>query len=703
MRRVLLLLAFLALATAGRAQIETPPLPEPPPSGDQLRLGRFQAGTGGIIALPLDLVMGFRVGPSPDHLPFAVEVFSPDRLAAFPSPTLDTTLREDPSFSLFRRTTSLISNPTSQGVSLREIGPSGASRSLVLLDGIPLNDPFGGWVVWSGVPRLSLQQVAVAHGGGSGIWGDSALAGSISLIEVDPPPGRGEAQVEAGAANTYSVETVVAAPAGRGEVSFDGRDFTTQGFYNLAPASRGPADRPLWSDHQLGQLRVDEPVGSNIEVTATARVFDEARGNGTALQQNATHEAIGSLTVAGTPAGFDWEANAYVERESFSAFFSSVNAARTAETPANNQFDVPATAAGGSFSLQWGDSSKYSTSIGIDGRQVQGETREDFSFANGAFTGIRFAGGAQDFAGAFIHHDREILPGLRISGDLRLDEWENREGHDREYKLATGAPTLLSLYPNHSGAELDPNLGLVWKPAKGWSVKGSAYRGFRLPTLNEYYRPFRVGTVTTNANPNLTVEHLYGGEIGAGYQAGPLQFKVTGFADILYHAVGTVTLASTPAATTVQRQNLDAVRTRGAEASAVWTPAKAFHLRLGYLYDESIVAAAAQEPAAVGLRLPETPRGILTAGADWDGPWGLKTGTRLRWVGMQFDDDQNTLRLPAATLVGFDLSKAFSRKLEAYLALDNAFDAQVATSLSTAGLFTYDTPRQLRGGIRVKW
>ena len=69
-----------------------------------------------------------------------------------PALTLDDFLRRVPGFTLFRRTSSLVAHPTAQGVSLRGVGPSGASRSLVLADGIPLNDPFGGWVYWSRVP-----------------------------------------------------------------------------------------------------------------------------------------------------------------------------------------------------------------------------------------------------------------------------------------------------------------------------------------------------------------------------------------------------------------------------------------------------------------------------------------------------------------------------------------------------------------------
>ena len=647
------------------------------------------------------IVSDSRTSQSAADTPVASLEISAQDLAAFPAITLDDALRADPSFSLFRRTSSLTSNPTSQGVSLRDIGPSGASRSRVLLDGVPLNDPFGGWVLWSAVPRLSLSGGEIEHGGGSSVWGDGALAGSISLARAEPATG-GQADFEAGAFGTRSAEVEAGAVTSQGSLRVDARDFSTDGFYDLLPADRGAVDRPLNSEHQLAEVSYERPFDA-VTATVTGSVFDESRGNGTVLQDNTTHEDQVSLSLRGTmPAGFDWNALGYVERESFSSFFTSVSANRATETPANNQFDVPATAGGASVTAHW-TGAEASTTVGADVRQVEGETREDFSFASGAFTGIRFAGGAQDFAGVFVHQDRALAPGLRISADLRLDDWTNRSGHDREYKLATGAPTLLADYPSKTGVEASPNLGLVWQPSKPWRLRAAAYRGFRLPTLNEYYRPFRVGTVTTEANPNLTVEDLYGAETGVSYTAGPLEFTGTAFADELYHAVGTVTLSETPAATTVQRQNLDSVRTRGFETSARWTLSPALHLRLGYLYDESIVTKSLAEPLLDGLRLPEVPRGTVTAAVEGDGPAGLHGEARVRWVGMQFDDPENTLRLPSATVVDFEVSRSFGRRLSAFLALENAFNAEVAASLSATGLFTYDAPRLLRGGVRVRW
>ena len=194
----------------------------------------------------------------------------------------------------------MTANPTSQGVSLRGLGPSGASRSLVLLDGVPLNDPFGGWIVWSAVPRLSLADVQIEHGGGSGVWGDAALAGSISLTE-EPPGNGGRVDAEAGAFDTRSLEADVGVASGRTGVSVDARDFSTDGFYDLAPANRGAVDRPLSSDHRLAQVSVDESAGT-VQLVATGRLFEEARGNGTVLQNNATHEAFASLAAAFLPA-----------------------------------------------------------------------------------------------------------------------------------------------------------------------------------------------------------------------------------------------------------------------------------------------------------------------------------------------------------------------------------------------------------------
>src|SRR5438105_14768984 len=103
--------------------------------------------------------------------PSSVVILNRDAINKSAATTIDDALREVPGFTLFRRSGSRSANPTSQGVSLRGVGASGASRALVLDDGIPLNDPFGGWIYWGRVPRVAIDRVEVMRGGASDLYG----------------------------------------------------------------------------------------------------------------------------------------------------------------------------------------------------------------------------------------------------------------------------------------------------------------------------------------------------------------------------------------------------------------------------------------------------------------------------------------------------------------------------------------------------
>ena len=116
----------------------------------------------------------------------SVTVFTQQDLASSGALTLDDALGEIPGFMLYRRNGSLTANPTSLGVSLRGVGTSGASRALVISDGIPLADPFGGWVYWDRVPMTSVSAVEVVEGGVSDLYGGEALGGVINVIPRRP-------------------------------------------------------------------------------------------------------------------------------------------------------------------------------------------------------------------------------------------------------------------------------------------------------------------------------------------------------------------------------------------------------------------------------------------------------------------------------------------------------------------------------------
>jgi outer membrane receptor protein involved in Fe transport len=708
------------------------------------------------------VITAARTPQPPEDVAHSAQIFSAPVLQNTPAVTLDGMLRSVPDFSLFRRSDSLTANPTAQGVSLRGLGPSGASRSLVLLDGVPLNDPFGGWVAWTKVPREGLARAELIPGGGATAWGNASLGGVLQLftrrargetavVRLPVPPGSPpftEGKVawgtlatlvfnaEAGDYATRNVEFAAVYPTDHGTLQVLGDDFSTDGFSLVAPERRGPIDVAAWSRHRWLTLRWRAPIGKKMEFVATARDYEEFRGNGTPYTRNGSREKFASFQLAGQPAeDFAWDAVAYAQVQSFASTFSSVNATRTTETPASDQFAVPATAFGAAWTGSWRNADGAHTSFGFDARTVRGETRENFTFSAGNFTRQRIAGGEQTFAGLFALHERSLSPTLRATVGARLDDWRESDGHRRETDRATGAVLRDDHYAGRDGTEFSPSAGLVWTPDKAWRVRAAAQQAFRVPTLNELYRPFRQGSTVVETNPDLRTERNTSGEIGAewtlfrvplrppnlpprmSYNQKPfaaLTLGATAFWNDLHDAVDNVTLAHGPGtfplfgtlaagATGRQRLNVDRIRVQGLEFSATWRASDTLSFTAAALFNDATVRRAPVAPALVGNQVAQVPRHSASLGATWRAPGGIVLTPRVRWMGRQFEDDENTLILGEAVIADLGASRALTPHVELFLTVENLGNARLETGRSADGVVNTGTPRLVLGGIRGSW
>ena len=762
---------LLAQAPAGPAQqLDTinveanryKPLPLPVPTylgflaRPQFPGMRFTLDLGFNVMDPV-VVTATRTPQAPERVPTSLKLLNAATLRQTPAVTLDGALRSVPGFSLFRRSDSFSANPTAQGVSLRGLGPSGASRSLILLDGVPLNDPFGGWVAWTKVPREGLSHVEILPGGGATAWGNAALGGVVQLFTpirttpevIDRPPqpiqwitaGSLRFTATLGDFGTRSGELALVVPTNRGALQLLGRDFATDGFRLVAPERRGPIDIPAWSRHRWLTARWRHALGERMELLATARVFEEKRGNGTPYQQNNSREQFASLALAGQPAShFAWNAISYAQSQDFASTFSSVNATRSAETPASDQFSVPSTAFGAAWTGAWRHNPDTRSSFGADSRFVRGETREHFTFANGTFTRLRVAGGKQFVGGVFALHERLLAEDLRATVGARLDSWSESDGHRRESDRVTGIVSRNDHYADRDGTTFSPSFGLLWTPHRSWRMRASGQKAFRRPTLNELYRPFRVGPNITEANAALGTERVTSGEVGGEWslfverpvapakpatrsgKPQPPQTKsirvltlgATAFHNDLRDAVGNVTVARGPGTFPLfgvigaggvgrQRLNLDRTRVRGVELSAKWTPADRVSVTADYLYNDASVRRSSIEPGLVGKRIAQVPRHSATVGATWRAPGGITVGPRLRWLGRQFEDDENQLVLGEVVIADVSLVHPLTRNVDVFLTTENLGNARIETGRTSDGLVNIGTPRLVVGGLRGTW
>lgn len=649
------------------------------------------------------------------EIPFSTRVFDAQEIASAPALTLDGALRSVPGFSLFRRSDSLYAHPTAQGVSMRGLGPSGASRTLVLLDGVPVNDPFGGWIAWNKLPRGSLERVELVRGGGGTAWGSAALGGVVHFVSRKPSPGTAFAEVAAGSFGLLAGDASLGMETAAGVLELSGRAFRTDGFMTVAAENRGPVDIPAGQRHRRLSARLHSKAGEHTELVFTGRVFSEHRGNGTALQNNRSREAFGSIALNHMPGdGIRWTAVVFGQDQEFSSTFSSVNADRSSETPASDQFSVPASAWGLAWTAFLESDSDSSTSAGFDFRSVTGETREDSGFANGSFTRRRIAGGTQRIGGLFVVHTRDLSDTLRLTGGIRADHWSDSKGFRREALISTGEVTRLDAQPRFDGWQFSPSAGVVWNVAPNTRIRAAAQRAFRRPTLNELHRPFRVGAFITESNPSLKTETVTTTEAGISWTGGPFTGSATVFHHDFRDAVANITLVHGPGnfpgfgfvpagGAGRRRLNVDQVTVSGVELSAALAIGQHTRITADYLFSDALVRRGKPDNSLDGKRIPQVPRHSAVFAIRWSGPSGLVVSPRLRFFSRQFEDDENLLSLAAAAVADVSLSLPLPHRSELFLLVENVANARVETGLTAAGVVNVGTPRLAMVGFRKGW
>lgn len=615
----------------------------------------------------------------------SVVVLSSAELAATAAPTVDDALRQVPGFSLFRRAGSRFANPTAQGATLRGLGGSGTSRALVLADGVPLNDPFGGWIYWARIPRAALERVEVLRGAGSDLYGSGALAGVIQLLRRDVGRPGLVAEVSAGELGTLDGSAFGAWTRGSWGASLAAEGFDTDGYVLVDPAERGPVDVPASSRHSTAELTVERRLLHQGQDKGRLFVrgswLDEERGNGTPLQTNDT-------VLRETSAGGDWSlgAGALSMRlsggdQDFHQTFTAVSADRESERLTRTQ-SVPSEFAGLSLQASRPLSDRHALVGGLEARQVRGTSDEIVITAGGSQPVS--AGGRQRTSGLFLEDMIRATPRLSLTLGGRLDLWTNDEqGGDERDESA-----------------FSPRVSLLFQATDRWVWTASAYRAFRAPTLNELYRAFRVGDALTLANPDLDAERLTGGETGALWTGrnGRLTARGTLFWMEVEQTIANVTLSSQPGLITRQRRNLGRTRSRGLETEAT-VRAGRWAFSGGYLFTNAEVESAPAEPALEGLRLPQVPRHQLSFQLRFDDPRLASVGLQARWADEQFDDDLNQLRLGSFATVDALVSRPLGRGLSVFAAAENLLDERF--DIGRTPVRTLGPPRIARIGVRV--
>ena len=329
-------------------------------------------------------------GAAPFETVAAGSVLTAAELLSAPAPTLDDVLRGTPGFSLFRRSSSRASNPSTQGVTLRGVTGTGASRTLVLVDGLPLNDPFGSWVYWDRVPQAAIERVEVVRGAAGDLYGADALGGVVQVLTFAPGSPRFRAILDGGSHETLRGSLFASGRAGLWTGALAGEWLGTDGVFVMAPSERGAVDTRAKSAYRSGTASVGFDDGA-WRAHLRLGAFAEERNNGTRLVVNDTRWRQLAGEAAGPLARGRWIARLSAGRQHYFNNFSAVSDDRSGERLTRAQ-EIPSDFATGS--LEWARPWRAHVFLaGAEGRWTRASVEETRYSPNGEEAGPFLAGG----------------------------------------------------------------------------------------------------------------------------------------------------------------------------------------------------------------------------------------------------------------------------------------------------------------------
>ena len=691
-----------------------------------------------LILAPATLLETVTVTPTRNEqrlgdIPASVNIVTSREIEASPALVADDVLRQVPTFSLFRRASSLVAQPTTQGVSLRGLGPSGQSRTLVMLDGIPFNDPFGGWVYWTRVPLDSVDRIEMTDGTTSSLYGNYAMGGVINIITTRPTRSMLDLKSQYGNVGSPKFDFLAGDRWNKVGALVEGSFFKTDGYPIVAPIERGPIDNNSNVDYRNVSGKVEYAPSDRVNAFFRAGYFSENRNNGKVGELNDTRWTTvnGGLQVRMSD-GSDLQGRVYVDASRAHFNFLAVTNPATTRNLVRLATDqhVPTNGVGATVAWTKALNGSNMLSAGADWRRIDGDSQEGAYVAAvpqviippvtiaSVLSVQRVSGGTQQLSGAFLQDIFTPVPQLVITLSARVDHWRNYDGHNLETTVSTGLPTANNRpsIAERVDTVVSPRAAAMYHVTDRVSIWGAANSGFRAPTLTELYRQFSVGAVTTRPNDQLGPERLVGGEVGVNVSpARNVTARLTWFNNNVDDPVLNVTLN----ATTAQKQNLGQTRIRGVQTDVEYRIGSFWRVSGAYVYDEAKVTDGGVANAAlVGKYVPQVPLHHGTFQIAYSNSKYATVAFSVQAMSLQYNDDQNVNFIPAATLAqagynsftgpglpgyaSVDLTalRDLGHNVQVFFGVQNMFDqvSFVQTNPSTTG-----TPRLFNGGVRVRF
>jgi outer membrane receptor protein involved in Fe transport len=654
-------------------------------------------------------------------VPESISLVTAEQIANTPAQGLDDILRNLPGMTL-NEIGPYVGHPTAYNEGMRGL-PTTETRILVMVDGVPINDPFFNYIQWNRIPLDNIERVEVVRGGGSPLWGNTAMGGVVNVITRAPDADALDLSAAGGSYGSYDTSLYGSyADADWVKLSASAAFTGTDG-YQTTPASwtsygtlnlRSPVYTPTSDSAQNIAARADFAPSTDLTGFLDVHYHEDQQYLSTPIGLNQQHIWTYSGGVTKT-FGADTTLTATFFHDD-SDFLTNNPHLLTFTTEYNSNIhttDVSDNGASIILTRKFGPLVP-NINIGADFHEITGSDHADYYPAPGVLaTPTIVGGGDQLFLAGFAQAQVKPVERLLIMASLRYQYYRSSNGVDT-------FPPGFGAIPDHEYYRFTPRVDGRYQLDDDFALRGAYYQSFRAPTLDELYRTYADTTAGIyEGNPFLLPETLEGEEVGLDFNRPGLRSQFTFYDTTISNLITQTSLNSSQylsllgvscgydAATftylsCTQNVNAASAVARGFEAEVNWDIAYGFSTNLTYTYADSHYTSIPQ-PFAAGERLEGVPMHNAGASLTYADTSGWQMTTILRYLSKSYGDPSpaDGLIQNAHFVVDVSGSYPLTERLQIFAQIQNLFDKRYIAS-NGGGVPILGTPFEVMSGLRLK-
>ncbi len=620
-----------------------------------------------------------------------IQVITKEDLAKAPGQKIDDYLNNISGINVIRSNGIYTITPS---VTMRGLSKEGG-RTLVLINGLPINKSDTGEVNWNRINLEDVERIEIFKGPASSLYGNNAMGGVINIITKTPAKFV-EGQV-AGRYSTYNTYGGNLAVAGKPWAKDFGPYYRLSGFYQKSDGyistpeeQRTSFTRKKFLEEGQVALTLGYRLNKDHRIEFGGSYFDDQRGEGTQIQApEGMYRQFDTTNI-----NLAYQGQIYDWRLEFKAFYQLENYQRISESlrgTTYTRFDVKSERAdkGALFHISKLLFPHNRLTLGLDYKQGSVDAKDEYKTAPD-YTHNK---GTLDLYALYLQDEFDIWAGrLNLIAGLRYDYAQFREGS--YFSTLPAYSSFNGPLAENNWSALTPRLSARYFFLENLSFLASYGRGFRASILDDLCRSGILWGLYKEVNPNLQPETIDSYEIGADYKPLPnLQLSAS-----LFYSLGRDFLYFVPTGRTLagralyRRENIGRVEIYGGEFDLRFHP-KPFTIFANYTYHHSEIKCFPLNPSLEGTELTNTPQHQIKVGLNWLNPY-LNAGVYYYYKSSQLiytnEVTQTTKRISEYHTVDLKFWRELVKNLTISLTIQNLFDKQYLesdTDLSPGRLF----------------